>query len=389
LDDIAVMAELWLVPVFDAYRICGLCNIGQTIDPNDPDTSGVIDVKDYEALMADWGKEVELGFSASFYDKADQPVEPNQLSGVITVQVDECPVSSWVFVQVDGIPVGVAYPYNTIPPAFEIPTHEFSNGNHTLSLGGYTYEGGCWMREIPVQFKNSLYLASIPERYEPNEVYEIWGYFNSGTMQISTDPNSITVSDSGYICHSTMINSGTAEASLYYESGEFSESQYIVLAKAVDMSKIDPNSFRALIIAPDIKANKDFKISLEAIRNALLAKNISCQELLHKDATWENISVALQGGNLNYVYWIGHSDSQIGETRDPITLKIIKEGVHRTNFKCWKKGVLSDSLEDRIFSCMASDKITIPAVPEILPDNWEKKGQIGRASCRERVCQYV
>jgi hypothetical protein len=293
---------------------------------------------------------------------------------VITVQVDECPVSSWVFVQVDGIPAGVAYPYNTIPPAFEIPTHEFSNGNHTLSLGGYTYEGGCWMREIPVQFKNSLYLASIPERYEPNEVYEIWGYFNSGTMQISTDPNSITVSDSGYICHSTMINSGTAEASLYYESGEFSESQYIVLAKAVDMSKIDPNSFRALIIAPDIKANKDFKISLEAIRNALLAKNISCQELLHKDATWENISVALQGGNLNYVYWIGHSDSQIGETRDPITLKIIKEGVHRTNFKCWKKGVLSDSLEDRIFSCMASDKITIPAVPEILPDNWEKKG---------------
>jgi hypothetical protein len=193
-------------------------------------------------------------------------------------------------------------------------------------------------------------------------------------MQISTDPNSITVSDSGYICHSTMINSGTAEASLYYESGEFSESQYIVLAKAVDMSKIDPNSFRALIVAPDIKANKDFKISLEAIRNALLAKNISCQELLHKDATWENISVALQGGNLNYVYWIGHSDSQIGETRDPITLKIIKEGVHRTNFKCWKKGVLSDSLEDRIFSCMASDKITIPAVPEILPDNWEKKG---------------
>ncbi len=150
LDDIAVMAELWLVPVFDAYRICGLCNIGQNIDPNEPDSSGVIDVKDYEALMADWGKEVELGFSASFYDKANQPVEPNLLSGVITVQVDEYPVSSWVFAQVDGLTIGQTYADDGMLPKFVVRTHEFTNGNHLVAVGGQTPE------HVPIVVESEL-----------------------------------------------------------------------------------------------------------------------------------------------------------------------------------------------------------------------------------------
>jgi len=375
LDDIAMMAELWLVPVFDEYRICSLCNIGQNIDPNEPDSSGVIDVKDYEALMADWGKEVELGFSASFYDKANQPVEPNLLSGVITVQVDEYPVSSWVFAQVDGISAGVAYPYNTIPPAFEIPTYEFSNGNHTVTIGGYTYEGGCWIREIPVQFNNPLYLASIPERYEPNEVYEIRGYFDGGTMQISTDPNTVTISDSGYICHSTMTNSDTAEASLYHENGELSESQYIVFTKAVDLSREDPNSWRAVIIAPCKDANRAVEDSvlennrlITAIEETLMNANIPYKKLIGKDAYWDNIKRALTGPKLNYVYWIGHMSSHVGQEIDEKTGKVIKPGVQRTSFECWD----NKGRETSVFSWLKSDSASVP-VPD-LPSDWDTKG---------------
>jgi len=148
----------------------------------------------------------------------------------------------------------------------------------------------------------------------------------------------------------------------------------------VDMSKIDPNSFRALIVGPDRDANKDFKVTLEAIRDALIDKSIPYQELLYKNATWDNISIALQGGNLNYVYWVGHMNSQIGEERDRITRKVLKEGVHRTNFKCWKiRRFWIDTDEDRIFSCLGSDGIIYPSVPDTLPKDWEIRGHSMRS----------
>ena len=211
--------------------------------------------------------------------------------------------------------------------------------------------------------------------YEPNESYEIVGFFDGGTMTISTDPNSATVSAAGHIRHTSIISTNAAEATLTYENGETFETQSVALLKAVNMAKIDPNSFRALIVAPDDAANIAFDVTLEAIRDALRAKGIPYRELLWKNATWENICIALRGGRLNYVYWIGHGNSQIGEERVGPTRKVVKEGVHRTNFKCWKiKKYWPDSSEERIFSFLRSDGITHPAVPDLLPEDWETRG---------------
>lgn len=141
------------------------------------------------------------------------------------------------------------------------------------------------------------------------------------------------------------------------------------------MSKVDPNSFRALIIAPDEDANVDFEITLTTIRDALYLKGISYQELLGKNANWENISVALKGNNLNYVYWIGHTNSQINEERTKIRKIVTQEGIHRTNFKCWdKRKFWSGYSLGKIFSFLKSDGP--PELPQIdsLPQDWESRG---------------
>jgi len=68
-------------------------------------------------------------------------------------------------------------------------------------------------------------------------------------------------------------------------------------------------------------------------------------------------------------------NSQIGEERIPFSLKLKKDGVHRTNLKCWeKKKYLPDSDEGRIFSYLRSDGFTQPFVPDLLPGDWETRG---------------
>ncbi len=370
LDDIAVMAELWLVPVFDAYRICSLCNIGQNTDPNDPDTSGVIDVKDYEAMMADWGKEVELGFSASFYDKADQPVEPNQLSGVIAVQVDECPVSSWVFAQVDGLTIGQTYADDGMLPKFVVRTHEFTNGNHLVAVGGQTPDGGCWIRHVPVRFENYLYLASIPQSYKSNKLYEIRGFFDEGMVEISTDPNNIVSSTNGHIVYSGILNDDNPTVSMECHYQTMSIFEDILPVRVIDVSEIDPNSYRAVIIAPHDDVNDAFEDNylneedrtLTSIRYVLDQMNIPYIELLTGNANWDNIKVALTNQNVHYVYWLGHANCQVG---------VGNNAVQRTALGCWEKGEWVYT-RGRIFSFVLSE--TSNPEYDRLPDNWDRKG---------------
>jgi hypothetical protein len=365
LADLAILSEYWLTVVTDEYRLCSLCDLNSNNDVNSVD---------YDLFMADWGKISQTDCAVSFANAEYEPVEPNRLSGVVRITLEEYPPSTWLFLQVDGMAAGETYSDGGQPAMFAIPTYEFANGNHTLTVGGYTPEDACWIQQFPVVFENRLYFATIPEMYEPNEPVEIVGFFDGGTMTIATDPNAATFSDTGHIRHTSTISADAAEATLTYENGEYAETQSIILAKSVNMAKIDPNSFRALIVAPDPDANEAFADTLEAIRNAIHAKGIPHQELLWKNATWDNISIALCGGNLNYVYWIGHGNSQIGEERVGPTRKVVKEGIHRTNFRCWKKGLVWDSQGDRIFSFLRSDSIALPVMPDILPEDWETRG---------------
>jgi len=203
ITDFAILAELWLTVVFDEYRPCILCNLSPTCDPNLPE---VIDANDMAVFMADWGKEYTFEYAVAFASADGNSIEPNQLSGLVTLSVEECPPSTWVFVQIDGTLAGQTYADGSVPTPFEIPTYEFANGNHILTVGGYTHEDGCWIKEYPVRFDNWLYFASIPDMYEPNEIYEITGFFDSGTIEIATDPNTSTISDTGYIRHAAFIS---------------------------------------------------------------------------------------------------------------------------------------------------------------------------------------
>jgi hypothetical protein len=377
IEDLAILAEHWLAVVFDEYRICSLCNLhtgGDPNDPNAPDGREVIDANDMAAFMAEWGVSTDIECRIAFETADSNSVEPNQLSGVITIHVEDCLPSTWMFVQVDGMPAGETYA-DTGMPLFTIPTYEFSNGYHLLTIGGYTHQDGCWIQEFPAIFDNRLYYASIPDMYEPNEVYEITGYFDDGTVEISTDPNTSTVSDNGYIKHSSIINTASAEATLTYENGMSAETQTVSLMAAIDMSKKDPNVYRAWIIAPFEDANDDFNVTLETIRTSLKNRSISYDELIGKNANWDNISIALRGDNLNYVYWIGHTNSRIGETRN-LKREVIEgeEGVNRTNFKCWDKGKFWGYSVGKIFSCLQSDRLTNPPVLDSLPNNWEAEG---------------
>jgi hypothetical protein len=368
LEDVVILAEQWLAVVFDEYRLCSLCNLhtgGDPNDPNAPDGREVIDANDMAAFMAEWGVSTDIECRIAFETADSNSVEPNQLSGVITIHVEDCLPSTWMFVQVDGMPAGETYA-DTGMPLFTIPTYEFSNGYHLLTIGGYTHQDGCWIQEFPAIFDNRLYYASIPDMYEPNEVYEVTGFFEGGTVEISTDPNSSTVSDNGYIHHSAVISTPSgAEATLSYEDGQSSEIQTYGLLASVDLSKKDPNSWRAVIIAPCEDINDavedphqpDNRL-ISAIRETLEQANIPYEFLLEKNANWDNIRLALTGPNLNYVYWIGHMNSYVGT-------------VQRTSFMCWNKRRFRRDEPSTVISWVRSDD---PAHVPALPGDWDTRG---------------
>lgn len=398
MEDLAILAEEWLTPVFDEYRVCSLCNLHTGVDPNDPNApSGthIVDARDMAVFMEDWGHISIVESAISFKDNYGNMVDSNSLSEDITLCLEEYPSSSWIFLHVDGSPAAQTYADSSMPISFEIPTQEYSNGSHTLTIGGYTPAGGCWIQKVPVIFQNWFYLADIPRMYKAGESYSIRGFFDGGILSISIDPNLYVESTDGYIEFQSLITgidpivtiSREEGGSLFLMEGDLgfetnlatsdssAQSRNITLSEEVDMSEVDPNSFRALIVAPYKEANEDFEITLNAIRDALNLKGISYVELLGYNAYWDNIRRALQGGNLNYVYWIGHTNSQIGEERTLITKKITKEGIHRTNFKCWekKKFILKPS-EGRVFSCLQSDRLTSPPTLDLLPQDWETRG---------------
>jgi hypothetical protein len=383
-EDLEVLAELWLTPVFDEYRICSLCNLHTGGDPNDPNAPAgreVIDANDMAAFMTEWGVSTDIDCHITFETADSNSVEPNRLSGAITILVDDCLPSTWMFLQVDGVPAGETYA-DTGLPLFTMPTYEFSNGYHLLTVGGYTHQDGCWIQRFPALFDNRLYYASIPDMYEPNELYEITGFFDGGSVEISTDPNSSTFSDNGYIKHSSIINSASAEAILTYENGMSAETQQYALTAAVDLSTEDPNSWRAVIIAPNKKINNaaedeylpDNRL-LTAIRETLEAANIPYKELLEKNAHWDNIKTALTAPNMNYVYWIGHMDSYVGRVIDKDTGQVLIPGVQRTHFTCWDKKRLKPA-EAHILSWVKSDRTNVPpniSIPD-LPSDWDTRG---------------
>jgi hypothetical protein len=112
----------------------------------------------------------------------------------------------------------------------------------------------------------------------------------------------------------------------------------ILPVRVIDVSEIDPNSYRAVIIAPNDEVNDAFEDdnylseedrTLTSIRYVLNQMNIPYIELLTGNASWDNIKSALTNQNVNYVYWIGHANSQVG---------IGNNAVQRTALGCWEKG---------------------------------------------------
>lgn len=322
--------------------------------------------------MGDWGMITEIECTAAFEDSDCNAVEPNQLSGIISVVMEDYPPSTWMFAKLDGTPAGETYADGSALPSFAIPTYEFANGYHLLTVGGYTPDNGCWIQKVPVSFDNRLYFASIPDMYEPNEPYEITGFFDDGVIEISTEPNVSTISDTGYIKHTAVISAASAEATIDYDNGQSSETETFALWGSVDLSEKDPNSWRAVIIAPCLDVNLAMEDNIllnnrliTAIQDTLEAANIPYEKLIGKNAHWDNIKTVLSGPNLNYVYWIGHSNSSVG---------IGEDAVQRTFFQCWDQRRFLPDKESYVFSWLKSDSGYVPVQVPFLPDNWDLRG---------------
>lgn len=263
---------------------------------------------------------------------------------------------------------------------FFIPTYEYANGNHTLTISGYFTDAdgnpACWMYTFSAAFKNRLYLASIPERYKRDEPYRVKGFFDEGTITLSTDPNDAMTFDSGCVDYSTVIHqTRTAMLSICFANNGTTESQEGPLNEKINIADIDPNSYRAVIIAPCSDVNRGIEDPdlpnnrfLTAIRDTLDMRGIPYVELIEKEANWDNIRLALTSPTMNYVFWVSHGNSYVGRVVDEATGTVIEEGIQRTSLICWDDIPWGRDKHCSVFSWLMSDQnvlstIEVPALP--------------------------
>lgn len=173
ISDLAMLAADWLTPVFDEYRVCSLCNLHTAPDPNDPNApSGahIIDQRDMDAFMADWGKQYAF--------------EPNivieQSASMLSVAVEN-PAPAWrISAFLDEEPIGQWDEGGLGSTAFDADLMRFGPGSHKLKIVR-NIDYGLEITEQVITDPNStgLYFADTPDTFEPNEPYCIRG-FNLG-----------------------------------------------------------------------------------------------------------------------------------------------------------------------------------------------------------------
>jgi hypothetical protein len=353
LADLEILAQNWLTLVFDEYRICSLCNIG-TNDPNEPDTSNVIDSKDYDALMADWHKQfysdpnISIAQSASKLSIAIENPEP---AWKISTFFDDEPIGQWTAGELGST-------------AFDVDLMRYGPGSHRVKIVrniGYGLE--ITERVITDPNSTGLYFADIPDTFEPNEPYNING-FNLNDGELNFKIGNIQ----GETVYDVNVPSGPVNVSV--PATAFGESMMATLAMSpnpIDPEdrewyekilnrKFDPERFRGkyvryLVLLPDKKVTATFKEAIFAAFDAIIKRGPerSTIVLTKTDVNYENLKFSLYNTyGPKIVVFFGHANSYVGRVINEATQEVIKEGVQRTTFQCYEKheGYVWDSYDN-------------------------------------------
>ncbi len=368
LDDIAVMAELWLVPVFDEYRICSLCNIGQNTDPNDPDTSGVIDVKDYEALMADWGKIDYTSPKMNLYDPNMDIIHSSHLNGEVLLQIDQIPdKAKSCFILIDNIIVDKYEAYFNSEGTTLLNTSKFTNGIHQLKWGYYTAQGGIWLSEPNfIDISNKVSYMNMDEIYDPNQVYNFSGiYDGNGTLSISFgDPNC------GFIIHPGSFNLTYFENtesfcpnSISISAAETIGSEQTVVFSSKKEKLYDPNDYKAgdylaVLWLPNDDITSKMSPIIKNIEQWWNDRGIQYKKFMGYDCNMKTLESAVNKVGIKYFIAVSHMSCKVGD-------------VARTSFSCWNKLPNNKWEKGAIFSYLSKDFSKPNNIP-VLPGSLEK-----------------
>jgi len=354
LADLEILTQYWLTPVFDEYRICGLCNIGANDpnDPNEPSTSNIIDSKDYDALMADWHKQIFSDPNISIAQSASQLTVAVGNTGMvwkISAFFDDEPIGQWTAGELGST-------------AFDVDLMRYGPGSHKVKIVR-NIEYGLEITERVITDPNStgLYFADIPDTFEPNELYNIRGFnlndnelnFRIGNIQgetvydvnVPSGPVSLSVPASAF-GQSMMAPLAVARTSIASEGGNGYEK---ILGQKFDREKYRGRWVRFLVLLPDRKVTATFKDAIFAALAAIEKRvpDYPYMVLTRTNVNYENLKFALsQTRGAKIVVFFGHASSYVGG--EWINNNENVGGVQRTQFQCYTKreGYFWDSYDN-------------------------------------------
>ncbi|MBL7215938.1 MAG: hypothetical protein ISS71_09700 [Phycisphaerae bacterium] len=354
LTDFAILAESWLVPVFDEYRLCSLCNLSPSSDPNLPE---VIDTNDMDVFMEDWGKQYTFEPNIVIEQSASQlsvTVENPDPAWKISAFLDEDLIGQW----------DAEMPGST---TFDVDLIRYGPGSHKLKVVR-NIDDGLEITEKVISDPNStgLYFADIPDTFEPNEPYCLRGFNLSDELNIKiNDIWDQPVYD---------VNIPSGAVNLQVSAETLGDDQiYTVSTEGFDgnVAKRDivkefrqedwPNGARMVIIVPEWKIWWNRRAAILACAQACTNRGVSWVSLYRKNVTAENLTYLLPRQTTRYVYWCGHGNSLIGD-------------IPRTFTMSWKQTVRNwwrDAWERiPVFSFTNRSLQGYPTLPE----DWDNRG---------------
>ncbi len=327
--DLALLAEHWLRPVFDEYRICRLCNLHTAIDPNDPNApsgSTMIDLRDYDALMADWGMQ------SSF----DPNIVIEQSASMLSVAIEN-PVPAWkISAFLDNDLIGQWETGGLGSTAFDVDLTRYGPGSHRVKVVrniGYGME----ITEQVITDPNStgLYCAAIPDAYEPNEPYYVGGFnlgdelnikikdiYEQPVYEVNIPSGVVALEISSEVFDEALM--ATFSVSRNTTPTPEDEERYEKLLKR----KFDPDSIsekyvRVLLLLPDAKVIKTYKDAIFSVMKASEKRGVRGVVLTGYDVNKDNLDVLFKGTyGRKIVVYFGHANSHV-------------ENVQRTRFQCY------------------------------------------------------
>jgi hypothetical protein len=372
--DLALLVEHWLRPVFDEYRICRLCNLHTAIDPNDPNApsgSTMIDLRDYDALMADWGMQ------SSF----DPNIVIEQSASMLSVAVEN-PVPAWkMSVFLDNDLIGQWETGGLGSTDFDVDLTRYGPGSHRVKVVR-NIGNGMEITEQVITDPNStgLYFANVPDTFEPNEPYFVRGFnlgdelnfkikdiYDMPIYDVNVPAGAVTLEIPSETFDEALMTTFSASSAI----APADEKRYEKLLKQkFDRDKYQSKVIRFLVLLPDKKVSKVFRKAIFTTLDAIHKRGPADATIILKntDVNYDNLKFAIYNTyGSKIVVFFGHANSHVGATwRDGQNVG----GVQRTWLQCYQKreGYVWDSYDN---VGMVSHTRNTKQDADLLPDGFD------------------